>query len=56
MMECYNHTSTIEKGHRIPDKCLDILWNPGGHTIILKRNTTINYSKELDYIEKFQSV
>ena len=29
-----------------------ILWNPGGHSIIKKKNMTIGYVKELEYIEK----
>ena len=41
-------------GLRIADKLMGILWNPGGHTINVKRNTTISYAKESDYIEKAQ--
>ena len=26
--------------------------DPGNQTVILKRNTTIGYTKELDYMEK----
>ena len=39
-------------GLRIPDSFMAALWNPGGHTITLKRNTTISYAKESDCIEK----
>ena len=31
---------------------MTVLWNPGGQTIILKRNMTIDYVKESDYMEK----
>ena len=37
---------------RIQDVYMAVLWNPGGQPIILKRNTTISYVKESDYIEK----
>ena len=39
-------------GHRIPDVYMSVLWNPGGQTVILKRNMTISYVKESDYMEK----
>ena len=39
-------------GLKIPDEFLAALWNPGGQAIILKRNTTIGYAKQLDYAVK----
>ena len=36
---------------RSPDTFITALWNQGGHTTILKRNTTIGYEREVDYIE-----
>ena len=39
-------------GFQMPDVYMAGLWNPGVETIILKRNTTIRYVKELDYMEK----
>ena len=41
-------------GLRIPDQVMAVLWNPGGHNIGLKRNSTISHVKESDYIEKSQ--
>ena len=41
--------------HRIPDKFMAMLWKPSGDSISIKRNTTISYMKESDYIEKSQS-
>ena len=32
-----------------------ILWNPGGNSINIKRNTTISYMKESGYVDKFQN-
>ena len=37
------------------DKFMAILWNPGGDCISIKRNTTIDYMKESDYVEKSQN-
>ena len=37
-------------GCRIPDQFMAVLWNPGGHTISLSRNTTIGYAQEANYI------
>ena len=31
---------------RTPDKFMAILWNLGGDSIIIKRNTTVDYIKE----------
>ena len=31
------------------------LWNPGSHSISIKKNMTIGYNKESDYIEKAQA-
>ena len=39
---------------RTPDAFQAVIWNPGGHNITLKRNTTINYVKESSHIEKSQ--
>ena len=39
---------------RTPDKFMAILWNPGGHSISIKKNMTIGYIRELEYIEKSQ--
>ena len=39
-------------GDRLPDAFIIALWNGGSHKITLKRNTTIGYVKESDYIEK----
>ena len=33
------------------DKFMTIIWNPGGDSISVKRNTTISYMKESDYIK-----
>ena len=41
--------------NRTPDKFMAILWNPGGHSISIKRNMTIGYKKESEYIEKSQT-
>ena len=35
----------------MPDKFMAILQNPSGHTITLKRNTTISYVKESNYMK-----
>ena len=44
---------TLQKlGSRVPDAYMAVQWNPGGQTVILKRNRTIGYVKESDYIEK----
>ena len=32
-----------------------ILWNPGGHSISIKKNMTISYIKESEYIETSQT-
>ena len=32
-----------------------ILWNPGGESMSIKRNTTISYKIESDYVKKSQS-
>ena len=34
-------------GSRIPNVYMAVLWNPGGQTAILKRNTTISYVKRI---------
>ena len=39
-------------GCHVPDVYMAVLWNPGGQTVILKRNMTIGYVKEADYMEK----
>ena len=39
-------------GLRIPNVYMAVLWNPGGQVIILKRNTTISYARESDYMKK----
>ena len=39
-------------GDRLPHEFITALWNHGDHTITLKRNTTIAYVREVDYIEK----
>ena len=41
--------------NRTPDKFMAIIWNPGGDSISIKRNTTISYMKESDYVKKSQS-
>ena len=33
-----------------------ILWNLGGHSINIKKNMTIGYIKESEYIKKLQTV
>ena len=38
-----------------PDKFMAVLWNPGGDSINIKRNMTIGYMKESDYVETSQS-
>ena len=40
--------------NKTPDKFMAVLWNPGD-PITIKRNTTIGYMKESDYVEKSQS-
>ena len=37
------------------NKFMAILWNPGGDSISIKRNTPISYMKESDYVEKSQN-
>ena len=37
---------------RIPDVYMAVLWNLSGQAIILKRNTTIGYAVESDYMKK----
>ena len=39
---------------RTPDKFMASIWSPGGHSISIKKNTTIGYIKEMEYIEKSQ--
>ena len=39
-------------GLRIPDVYMVALWNPGGQPVMLKRNITISYAKESDYMKK----
>ena len=39
-------------GSRIPDVYMEVMWNPGGQTVILKRSMTIGYVKESDYMWK----
>ena len=41
--------------NRTPDKFMVVLWNPGGHSISIKKDMTIGYMKESDYIEKSQT-
>ena len=36
---------------RAPDKFMAILWNPGGQSTNIKKNITIGYIKELEYIK-----
>ena len=44
---------TLQKSEdRIPGTFMGVLWNPGEHTVTSKRNTTISYVKESNYIEK----
>ena len=38
--------------NRIPDRYMAILWDGSGHFISIKKNITIGYMKESDYIEK----
>ena len=40
---------------RTPDKFMAILWNPGDHSISIKKNMTIGFMKELDYIKQFKA-
>ena len=42
-------------GPQILNVYMAVLWKPGGQTIISKRNTTIGYLRELDYVEKSPS-
>ena len=39
-------------GPQIPDVYMAVLWNSGGQTLILKRNMTIRYVRESDYMGK----
>ena len=39
-------------GPRIPNVYMAAQWNPGGQMVILKRNMTIGYVRESDYMEK----
>ena len=46
-------TPALQKlDHRMPDKFMAILWNPGGYYISIKRNTTAGYLTESDYARK----
>ena len=38
--------------HRIAKVYMVVIWNPGGQTVKLKRNTTISYVGASDYMEK----
>ena len=40
---------------KTPDTFMAILWNPGGHSMNTRKNKTIGYIKELEYIEKSQT-
>ena len=40
--------------NRTSDKFMAILQNPGGNSISIKKNATISYMKESDYVEKSQ--
>ena len=39
-------------GPQIPSMYMTVLWNPGDQTVIFKRNMTIGYVRESDYMEK----
>ena len=39
-------------GSQVPDTYMAVLWNPSGQDLILKRNMTIGYIEESDYMEK----
>ena len=40
--------------NRTPDKFMAILWNLGGDSISIKRNTNIGSMKESDYVENLK--
>ena len=44
--------ATQKPDNRTPSKFMGILWNPGGDSISIKRNTTISYINESDDTEK----
>ena len=42
----------LEKlGLRKPGLYIAVLWNPGGQPLILERNITNRYARELDYMD-----
>ena len=41
--------------NRTPNQFLAALWNHGGHSISIKKNVTIGYIRESEYIEKSQT-
>ena len=43
------NNNATKLGPRILNVYMAVLWNPGGQTVILKRNTTIGYVGESDY-------
>ena len=46
-------TPVLQKlGPRMPDIYVAVLWNPHDQAVILKRNMTICYARESDYMEK----
>ena len=42
--------------NRTSDKFMAILWNSGGDSISIKRNTSIGYMKESDFVQKSQKM
>ena len=46
------NTMLQKLGPQISKVCMAVLWNPGGQTALLKRNMTIWYVRESDYMEK----
>ena len=53
--KCHNNTCIKETWHRMPLEFMAVLLNQGGDSISIKRNTTIGYMKESDYVAKSQN-